>query len=284
MRRKVVILTDSTADLSEELKSEYSIYTIPLYVRFHEEIYKDGVTLNTEELYQKVKEKKELPQTSAASPGDFIAFFDYFLNKDLDIVYIGIGSKLSATYQSAMLAKDDLDAKQRVHIVDSKNLSSGIALLVMKAKDLRDRGFNAIHIKERVEAMVPYVRSYFAIATFEYLYKGGRASALSAIMGSMLTIKPIIYVSDGKLVVYKKAFGKMSRALDMMIDDYMNEDVDPDYVFITHSLANRQALYMKNKLNLSYKIPSHLYEQHAGCVISSHCGQGTIGLLYMVKP
>ena len=128
------------------------------------------------------------------------------------------------------------------------------------------------------------MRSQFAIQTLEYLYKGGRATGLQALMGSMLKIKPIIKVTDGKLGVDKKAFGKMSRALDMMLEDYFNlgEKVDLDYVMITHSLADKHAIYMmeqvKQRLN-----PKQLIESHAGCVISSHCGEGTIGILYIER-
>ena len=284
MMHKVMILTDSTADLSTDMLTEYHIDSIPLYVRFNDEIYQDGVTLTTEELYEKVSEKKMLPKTSAISPGDFVRFFERYLNLGYDIVYIGIGSKLSATYQSAMLAKDELNQMDRIFIIDSMNLSSGIALLVLKAKDLRDQGLSAKEIKDQIEQLVPFVRSQFAISTLEYLYKGGRASGLSALVGTMLSIKPIIKVVDGKLEVYKKSMGKMSRALDIMLQDYFNlkDQIDLDYVFVTHTLANRQAIYMKDQIKHKTK-PKMIIEGHAGCVISSHCGPGTIGILYLLK-
>lgn len=283
MKTNVVIMTDSTADLSKDLLKLYDIHSIPLYVRFGDEVYKDGIDITTSELYQKVSEKKILPQTAAPSPGDFYEVFKPLVDAGKEIVYIGIGSTISATIQSARVAALEFP-ENRIFIIDSKNLSSGIALLVLKAKDLRDKGRSAHVIYEKITDLVPKVRSQFAIQTLEYLYKGGRATGLQALMGSMLRIKPIIKVLDGKLGVDKKAFGKMSRALDMMLDDYFALDtkVDLDYVMVTHSLADKHAIYMmdlvKNKLN-----PKHLIESHAGCVISSHCGEGTIGILYIER-
>ena len=281
---RVKILTDSTSDLSKQMLLDYNIDSIPLYVRFDNEIYKDGIDLSTEELYQKVSEKKTLPKTSAVSPGDFITFFEKYLDKGYDIVYIGIGSKLSATIRSAHLAKDEINLPHRIHIIDSMNLSSGIALLVLKAKDLRDQGLSAKVIKEKIEALVPYVRSQFAISTLDYLHKGGRASGLAKLVGTMLSIKPIIKVVNGSLDVYKKPIGKMSRALDIMLEDLNKEkeNIDLDYVFVTHTLANRQAVYMLDYVKRRFDI-KHLIEGSAGCVISSHCGAGTIGILYIVK-
>ena len=283
MKSNVVIMTDSTADLSKELLEIYDIHSIPLYVRFGDEIYKDGIDITTPELYQKVSETNILPQTAAPSPGDFYQAFKPLIDAGKDIVYIGIGSTISGTIQSARVAALEFP-ENRIFIIDSKNLSSGIALLVLKAKDLRDKGRSARVIYEKITDIVPKVRSQFAIQTLEYLYKGGRATGLQALMGSMLRIKPIIKVLDGKLGVDKKAFGKMSRALDMMLEEYLSlgDKIDLDYVMITHSLADKHAIYMmdivKNKLN-----PKHLIESHAGCVISSHCGEGTIGILYIER-
>ena len=283
MANQVIIMTDSTADLDQSLLKKYQIYSIPLYVRFGDEIFKDGIDITTPELYAKVSDKGILPQTAAPSPGDFVEAFKPLIDANKDIIYIGIGSTISATIQSARVAATEFP-ENRIFIVDSKNLSSGIALLVLKAKDLRDQGLPAQVIYDQISSLVPKVRSQFAIQTLEYLYKGGRATGLQALMGSMLKIKPIIKVTDGKLGVDKKAFGKMSRALDMMLDDYFNlgDKVDLDYVMITHSLADKHAIYMmdhvKQKLN-----PKQLIESHAGCVISSHCGAGTIGILYIER-
>ncbi len=283
--RNVLIVTDSTADLSKEMLDQNYIKSVPLYVLFKDQAYKDGIDIDTEALYQKVEETNELPKTQAVSPGDFINFFKPYIDKDYDIVYIGIGSKISATFQSALIAQSEFGT-DRIFLVDSKNLSSGIALLVLKAKDLRDQGFSAKEICNKITKLVPLVRSQFAIKTLDYLHKGGRASGTAKLVGGILGIKPIIQVRDGKLDVYKKPAGKMSRALDIMLNDFFeafdNNNLDLDYVMITHSLASKHAKYMIEKVESKMKI-NHLIESNAGCVISAHCGAGTIGILYIVK-
>ena len=281
---KVVIMADSTSDLTQSLIQTRDIKIIPLYVNFGEQSYKDGTDITTEELYKKVDELGYLPKSSAISPGDFMMAFEPYIEQGYDIVLLTIGSKLSGTYQAALVANDTVEAN-RVHIIDTNNLSSGGGLLVLKACDLRDQGLSASDIKQAVDQITPRVRSQFAIQTMDYLYKGGRCSALSMFLGSVLAIKPIIQVNDGKLDVYKKSVGKMTRALDIMLEDYFNlfDQIDKDYVMITHSLADKSAEYMKNKIMEKGLVPNQLLETQAGCVISTHCGKGTIGILYILK-
>lgn len=281
--KKIIISTDSTADLSPELINQYDIKTIPLHVRFGDDSYLDGVNITTEKLYQLVDELGYLPKTQAVSPGNFETFFKTYLDEGYQIVHISIGSKISATYQSAKLAVDMLETED-VFVIDSQNLSSGIALLVLKASDFRKEGLDAKDIAEKVQALAPKVRSQFAIKTLDYLHKGGRAKGIAAFVGGILQVKPIIKVENGQLDVYKKSIGKMSKALDIMIADLiaLGDNVDMDYIFITHSMADSSFEYIKEKLE-GKVTPKYLYEGHAGCVISSHCGAGTIGILYIEK-
>lgn len=122
------------------------------------------------------------------------------------------------------------------------------------------------------------------IDTLEYLYKGGRLSALSALMGGMLRIKPIIKVRDGVMAVGKKARGQIKKGIDFMIQEFTSqmEDIDPEFVMITHSMADESCQYIKERLKDFDQI-EHVFETNAGCVISSHCGKGTIGILYIMK-
>lgn len=281
--KKIIISTDSTADLSPELINQYDIKTIPLHVRFGDDSYLDGVNITTEKLYQLVDELGYLPKTQAVSPGNFETFFKTYLDEGYQIVHISIGSKISATYQSAKLAVDMLETED-VFVIDSQNLSSGIALLVLKASDFRKEGLDAKDIAEKVQALAPKVRSQFAIKTLDYLHKGGRAKGIAAFVGGILQVKPIIKVENGQLDVYKKSIGKMNKALDIMIADLiaLGDNVDMDYIFITHSMADSSFEYIKEKLE-GKVTPKYLYEGHAGCVISSHCGAGTIGILYIEK-
>lgn len=283
---KIIIATDSTADLSHALLKELDIVSIPLYVNLNEKTYRDGIDITTSELYKLIEETGSFPKTQAVSPADFIRFFEPFLKAGHEVIYIGIGSKNSATFQSALLAKTELDT-DHLYLIDSGNISSGIALLVLKAQAFRKEGLSAQAIYEKTKALVPYVKSQFVIKTLDYLHRGGRASGTAKLIGSMLRMKPIIHSSDGKLSVYKKPLGKMSRALDMMLQDFFTyaekDQLDLDYVMITHSEASKQAVYMIDQVK-SKVTPKHLIESEAGCVISAHCGRGTIGILYIVKP
>lgn len=281
--KKIIITTDSTADLSKDLTEKLNVKVIPLYVRFADEIYKDGIDITTEELYKKVSETNIMPKTTAVSPGDFVNFFEPLLNEGYEIVHIGISSKLSGTYQSALIAKDLLETED-LYIVDSLNLSSGIGLLVLKAVDFVKKGLSAKQIKEELVKIVPNVRSQFVIKTLDYLHKGGRASGLAALVGTMLKIRPIIQVRDGGMDVYKKPMGRLKRGMDIMMEDLfsLKDNLDYDYVMVTHSINNEGAKYMINKINSELKF-KQVIESSAGCVISSHCGEGTIGVLYIIK-
>ncbi len=281
--RKVKLITDSTADLDLSCLVEMEIEMVPLYVCFKDEAYHDRLAISTDVMYQRIESEGIMPTTQAASPGDFIKAFEPYIEAGYDIVYTGIGSSLSATFQSARVASLEFP-KDRIYLVDSKNLSSGIALLVLKANQLKNQGLDAKTIHDRLTAMVPLVRSQFAIQTLDYLHKGGRASGTQKLMGSMLGIKPIIQVREGKLEVYKKAMGKMSRALDIMLKDLIDHAsaVDLDHIMITHSQADRYVPYLKEKITAELT-PKAIIESKAGCVISAHCGPGTIGILYSLK-
>jgi DegV family protein with EDD domain len=145
-------------------------------------------------------------------------------------------------------------------------------------------GYTSKEIKEKIEAMVPKVRSQFVIRTLDYLYKGGRLNALSAFFGSMLRIKPIIKVRDGVMGVGKKGRGNVKNSINLMIKDMLNdaENIDEDFMMITHSMADEDAEYIREKIKGHVNV-KNIYETQAGCVISSHCGKGTIGILYILK-
>ena len=279
---KVVILTDSTCDLSEKLIKENDIKVIPLYVSFGDKIYKDGVEINSSKLYELVSENKKLPKTSACSVGDFVSYFDKYLEQGYDVFYVGIGAKLSTTYNSALLAKDELNT-DRVQISDGANLSTGTGLLVLKACKLARDGKSVKEIKKEVDDLAGKVRSKFAVESLEYLHKGGRCSGVARFLGTMARLKPVIKVEDGKLDVMAYPIGK-KKALNIMLDDIVKnkDNIHLDCVMVTHTHADSDAEYLFNALK--ERIPeAHLEITDAGCVISSHCGKGTIGILYIMK-
>ncbi len=282
--KKIKLITDSTCDLSETLLKEHDIDVIPLYVNFGDESYRDGVDLSTDAMYDLVTEHGQVPKTAAASPGDFETVFKPYIDEGYDIVYLGIGSKFSATLQNATIAKNMLET-DRIHLVDSGNLSSGSGLLLLKAASYINAGDDAKTVAEKVEALVPKVRSQFIIDTLEYLHKGGRLKAVSAMVGTVLRVKPIIKVINGEMSIGKKPRGKLNKGMQVMLNDALKDkgNIDEDFVMVTHSQSDENAEAMKAWIKAELPEVRSVFETNAGCVISSHCGRGTIGILYITK-
>ena len=273
----VTICTDSCADLSAALLEEYQIKVIPLQVLVAGMNIKDG-DMSLEELFASVVRTGQLPKTAAPSVADFVEFFT---GRD-EIVFIGISEKLSATLQSASLAVEELK-EQKIFVVDSKNLSTGIGLLALKAADLRDKGLDAEKIAAELKGMTDRVRTSFVIDTMEYLYKGGRCSGLQALAGSLLQIRPIITVQeDGTLGVKHKIRGTRGKALNTMLEDFKADlpGVDLQGVFVTHTNCPEDANFLVEELQKLAPIEKILITT-AGATIASHCGPKTIGILYM---
>lgn len=281
--KKIGIITDSTSDLTKEMYSQYNIEVLPLYIILDGKTYEDGIDITTEEIYAKVDECGQLPKSSNVPPAMFEKYFSEYLKKYDQIFYIGIGSLFSATYQNAKIAAESFE-EGKIFVADSKNLSSGIGLLLLKACKFRDEGCEAGEILRKVEELVPYVRTQFAINTLKYLHMGGRCSGVSRIFGTMLKLKPIIRVVDGSMVVAKKPIG-YNRALNALLE-YAKADLpkmDLDHVFITHAVAKSDEAYLREELSKCID-NSVILETFASGVVATHCGPRTIGILYIVKP
>ena len=281
---KVIIIADSTVDLTPELIKKHNIVTVPLIVRFDEEIYYDNETITPDELYEKVKNKGELPKTAAVAPQTFIELFKPYIDQGCDILFSGIGAKMSSTIQNAIIASNEFP-EGRIFVLDSGNLSTGTGLLILKMCKYRDEGKSAKEIFDLVSPLVTKVSAQFAVDTLEYLHKGGRCSGASKIFGTIFHIHPIIKLVDGGMIVYKKPRGAYKAALNELVNEIKGDypNVDLDHVFVTHSGMDQ------NLINYLYEEVSkvvgqdHVYITRAGCVISSHCGPGTIGVLYIKK-
>lgn len=281
---KVKIVVDSTVDLTKEIYKKYDIDVIPLNVSFDEETYQDGVNLTIDTLFQKVEEKGKLPHTSACSPELFREKFKKYIDMGMDIIFLGLSSTMSSTFQNAFIAKASFP-DNRIFLVDSKSLSTGTGLLVLKAARLIEAGKGAKEIAEELEKTVPNVVAQFTIEQLEYLHKGGRCSDVSKIFGNIFHIRPYIKVVDGEMIVYKKPRGPMKIAIkEQLLDvEAALPNVDQSAVIITHSLVSDDLLqYAKSELGKLVD-PNCIIVTRSGCVISSHCGKGCIGILYIKK-
>ncbi|MCJ8013418.1 DegV family protein [Paenibacillus sp. KQZ6P-2] len=280
---KVKIFADSTCDLPPEWLRQYDIGLIPLYVTFGDQTYKDGVDLTTPQLYVKVNETGSLPKTAAPSPADFIQAFAPSVEEGREIVYISISSELSSTYQNAVIAAEEFP-EGKVTVIDSLNLSTGIGLQVMKAVKAAELGKSPREIAELIEEIKPLVETEFVIDSLDYLYKGGRCSGMQNLVGSLLKIRPVIKVIDGKMTPAYKVRGKREKALEQMLNNALDkhDQMDNDLIFVTHSLAEEDAQELKRMLEEKTGA-REVAISDAGCVISSHCGAKTIGILYVKK-
>lgn len=281
---KIKIITDSTNDLGRDLLEKHDIAVIPLHVNFNDDSFDDGINITTTSLYEKVKEYNMLPKTAAITIMEFINFFETYLNQGYDIIYTGISKALSSTYNNAKIAANELD-EDRISVIDSMNLSTGIGLNLLRIAKLRDEGKSLEEITNDLLNYRLRVKSQFVIPTLDYLYKGGRCSSLTNLVGKVFKIKPIIEVRNGKMSVGPKPRGKMINALNILLN-MIKQDLDNlelENVFVTHSLNETDAKYLVDELKKFLPAKINLYTTCAGCVISSHCGKDTIGILYVTR-
>jgi len=277
----VKIISDSTCDLSKELIEKYGIRIIPLYVRLGEDEYKDGVNITPEELYKWSDDHGETPKTAASSVADI----EEYIDKDGDDEYIifTISSQMSANFNNCKLAAEDLEMGDRIFVIDSANLSTGIGLQVLRAAELAAEGKKAAEIVSYIESIKGKVRASFVIDTLVYLHRGGRCSGLAAFFGSALKLHPRISVDDGAMHPEKKYRGKIDRC----VLDYV-KDMEPALlkaekarVFITHSGCDSAIVDSVKAYLESLNHFDEILETRAGAVISSHCGPGTLGVLFI---
>ena len=284
---KVIILTDSTCDLSQEILKKYDIQVVPLYITMGETVYRDGIDITTPKMYEMVETGQGFPKSSAVSPKDFEDFFLPRVKQGYSIIYTGIGAKMSSSYQHALMAVEALPEEYRnqVFVVDSGELSTGIGLLLLKACGWRDQGLSAKSITEKMIELVPHIRAQFCLDTLDYLHKGGRCSSLTQVFGTAFKIKPQIKVIDGSMGVAKKTVGSTSHAIKKMVAEFLElfDDIDHEFVFITHSETPDSVALIRKEIEPVTPQIKNLYETTAGVVVSSHCGPGTIGILYIMK-
>ncbi len=282
-KKMIKILSDSTCDLSKELVQRYNIGIIPLYVRLGDEEYLDGVNITPEQIYKWSDEHGETPKTAAASIEDISKFLDP-AGSDEYIVFT-ISSSMSVNFNNVRLAAQELGMSDRVHVIDSANLSTGVGLLVVYAAELAKEGKAAKEIVEEIENTRDKVRASFVIDTLVYLHRGGRCSGLAAFFGTTLKIHPRIAVTDGAMHPEKKYRGSSRRyVLDYVKDMEADlENARPERVFITHSGCDREVVEAVREYLSGLGVFKEILETRAGSVVSSHCGPGTLGVLFISK-
>lgn len=278
--RKVKVLTDSTSDLSYDLLKERGIEVVPLHIVLGDKSFPDDGRMKNSELFLYADKFNVLPKTAAVNEYQFIEAFKKYIDDDYDIIFIGISSKLSATVQNAVTASREYD-KERISVIDSLSLSTGIGLQVLEAADMADQGAPLKDITEHALAIRGKVQASFVIDTMKYLYMGGRCSKLVSIISSRLKIKPKLELIDGEIVPTVKFRGNnfVMKYFDQVMEN--PERIDPKRLFVTHCLS-KEAESVKKKIEAGFGF-KNVYVTDASPTISTHCGPGTIGVLYINK-
>ena len=276
---KIAISAESTLDLSKELIQQYDIHVIPFTVLLGETAYQDG-EISSQDIFDYVAKTKVLPRTSAINQFQYKEYFKSLLDEGYEaIIHFSLSSEISAAYSQAVEASKKLE---NVYVIDSRSLSTGIALEVIYAAKLAKKGIEAREIVDKVSARVPYVQASFVIQTLEYLHKGGRCSGLARFSAAILRIKPQILVSDGKMAPGKKYFGRKTQVIAAYCRDVLEQFANPDLsiAFVTHTLATPDmvAVAIDALRKRGFKT---IYETKAGATITSHCGPQTLGILFI---
>jgi len=282
--KKIKIIADSTCDLSEDIIKKYDISIVPLCILLDGKSYFDGLEITPDEIFRWSDENKTTPKTAAITFEKTLEVFKPFMDNGDDIIFFGISSHMSSTCNVPRIlgAQEDYD---RIFVIDSENLSTGIGLQVIKAAELAFEGRTAEEIVDMINADRAKVRASFVVDTLTFLARGGRCTAITAIMANTLKLHPMIIVKDGKMGVGKKYRGRMSVALSAYVDDLSSQLVNADSkrVFITHSGCEQAIIdLVKERIEALGYFEEILITQ-AGGVISSHCGPNTLGVLFYTK-
>ena len=276
----VQIITDSTSDLTAEELKEMNVQMIHMRVIFEDGVYTDGIDITKDQFYAKQAEAKTLPKTTQVNPQEYCDIFQPMLDSGDEVVAIIMSSKLSGTYQSAMIAKSMVEGEERLHIVDSLNVTIGEGLLVREAVRLRDAGKSGAEIAAAIEELRHRVRFVAFIGTLKYLKMGGRISSSTAVIGTMLNISPVVAIVDGEVKSVGQVRGRQKIVRYTL--DFVNEyPIDSRHcVMFVHSQCRGAMDMYLDKCTQALGIQDYAWDE-LGAVIGTHSGPGCYGMAYI---
>lgn len=277
----IKITSDSTCDLSDELIKKYNVGIFPIRVILGDNEYNDGEGITPQMIFDFVAESKTLPKTAAASVQDYVNYFSEQLKEADEIIHINISSKASSSHNNAVVAAKSFDGK--VTVIDSKALSTGQGLLVLKACEMAKDGMDAQSIAIELNELREHVNTSFVPDTLEYLHKGGRCSLTTLMAAKILKIRPMIEEIDGELKAINKFSGSMKKCLRNYVEKLAAQypNYDKKRCFITHSSADPEIVEaVRKQVKETFEF-EEILETVAGSVVTSHCGKGTLGVLFV---
>lgn len=274
------ILADSTCDLSPEQLERYNIRLTPLYVRLGDRDYRDGVDIHPDDIYAHVAAGGALASTAAVNMADYVRVFSEYSRRMDFVIQVCISSDFSSCYQNACLAAADYP---NVYVIDSRNLSTGHGLVVLEAVRLAESGMPPEEIVAQLNEVTARVRASFILDRLDYMKKGGRCSSVAVLGANLLRLRPCIAVTDGKMGVEKKFRGSFEKCVRDYVTDRLagRTDLDLRRVFITHSGVDDEIVRIARETIRSLQPFEEICVTRAGCTVSSHCGPGTIGVLFI---
>lgn len=273
----VKVSSDSISDLGN-LYEERGIARLPIPIVLGDRTGLDG-DITPSDIYDFFDRTKTTPKTSAITPEEYYNFFSTQTEDGSELVHFTISSEMSSCYRNAVAAAERCKG---VYVVDSRNLSTGAGLLVLYADDLAKAGLSGAEIKAKADARSGAVQASFVVDTMTFLYRGGRCSGVAAFIASVLKIKPCIAVTGGKMEVCQKYRGSTDKAIVKYVADTLRSYPDPDlkYVFVTHTSARPEVVEAVKREVLAVFPSANIIETIAGATVMSHCGKGTLGVLY----
>ncbi|MCQ2544169.1 MAG: DegV family protein [Lachnospiraceae bacterium] len=281
---KIVIAADSTCDLSKELIEKYDVKVIPLCIVLDDKSYYDGEEITADEIVEWSNKNKTTPKTAATGIDKAMDFLKPFKDEDAEVIFFGISEDMSTTCNVLRLAADELDF-DKLYVINSMNLSTGIGLQILRAADMVAAGKEAKDIVEAIKEARVDVRASFVVDTLTFLARGGRCTAVTALLANTLQLKPRIEVKMGKMGVGQKYRGKYKKVI-LNYAKEMEEDLlkaDKTRIFVTHSQMDEETVESVKDYIKSLNYFDEVIETNAGGVITSHCGPGTLGVLFYAK-
>lgn len=276
---KIKIITDSTVDIPKDILISKDVEVMPVLINFGEESYLDGVEIDLETMIERIERENVLPTTAQITPIRFEETFKKYLDDGYKVIYIGMSSGMSGTYQSACLAKNMLETDD-VQVIDSQNITAGLGLLVLKAVDLKEKGLTLKEIVEKLEEVKVHIKTTLNFESLDNLVRGGRLSKTAAVVGSLLGIRIVLEIKDGKMSVKNKVRGS-KKAIKEIINDIESNGVEEGGTVV---LLTAMAPELNKTLKEYLESKNYKYiESKVGCAVGTHSGPKAGGLFYIEK-
>jgi len=277
---KIKIITDSTSDLPKGIAKAYDIEVLPLTIFFDKDEYKDWLDIAPKVFFERMRNSEKLPTTSQVNPNSFKEKYENFLKDYDEIISIHLSSDASGTYNSAMIARE-MVSEDRITVIDTRNYTYGFGQMVLEAAKMAEEGKSKEEIISRINYLIDNVKTLFVVDTLEYLRKGGRLSATKATIGTLLNLKPILTVDNGKIVAIDKARG-MKKALKRIVEIMQEQGVDIKNQKVKIGHADNQENLREFEDVIEEAYGKHEVEEfEIGCVIGVYCGPGTVVIHYL---